>query len=204
MIPHIACIGRIQLQLRTTTTHTGLKRSISYDISNERRFMHLYATAVGGRFGYNVKNERFTKYPSSLRQHSALLIHPCSTWSTVVSEFTQNYTIWGASGYLLKTLHHDGLIPYWACMSLTNIIVRTSLIPIVIKAAHTSARLANVAPEVQFLVSSFMNDYKRLKDQGASTRERQFLFRVAWQTLRKIYQLHKVNPLDVFKVCICN
>ena len=85
-------------------------------------------------------------------------------------------------------------------MSLTNILVRTSLIPVVIKAAHTSARLANVAPEVQFLVSSFQNDYKRLKDQGAGMRERRFLFRVSWQTLRKIYQLHKVNPLHVFKV----
>jgi membrane protein insertase Oxa1/YidC/SpoIIIJ len=128
-----------------------------------------------------------------------------SSFTSILPDFVQsaNWSVWGASGFLLKTLHHDGFIPFWACMSLTNILVRTSLIPVVIKSAHTSARLANVAPEVQFLVSSFLNDYKRLKDQGAGLKERRFLFQIAWKTLRKIYQLHKVNPLDVFKVSFC-
>uniref|UniRef100_A0A7S4J729 Membrane insertase YidC/Oxa/ALB C-terminal domain-containing protein n=2 Tax=Odontella aurita TaxID=265563 RepID=A0A7S4J729_9STRA len=116
-----------------------------------------------------------------------------------VPEFAQHWTVWGASGYLLKTLHADGAVPYWACMSLTNIVVRSSLVPLVIKSAHTQTRFAGVAPEVQFLVTCFQKDSKKLKEDGAPLGQRVDLARKTFQTLRAIYKIRKVSPFDIFK-----
>jgi len=122
-----------------------------------------------------------------------------SSVTELVPEFMKQYSIWGGSGVLLKTFHSQN-IPYWACMSLTNITVRSSLVPLVIKGAKTSAKFANVAPEVQFLVSSFTKDSKKLKEANARPSERLNLLVAVWQSLRGLYKLHGVNPLDVFKV----
>lgn len=118
--------------------------------------------------------------------------------SDVLPEFMKQYSIWGGSAIILKTFH--GLnIPYWACMSLTNILVRTSLFPLVIQGAKTSVRFSNVAPEVQFLISCYTRDAKTLKDANAPPSQRMELLVATWQSLRGIYKLHKVNPFDVLK-----
>ena len=61
--------------------------------------------------------------------------------------------------------------------------------------ASTGERLLNQRPDLYGITVQLLG-------QGTGIRERRFLFRVGWQTLRKIYQLHKVNPLDVFKVSL--
>lgn len=116
-----------------------------------------------------------------------------------VPEFAQNLSVWGASGYILKALHADGAVPYWACMSLTNILVRSSLVPLVINSAHTQTRFAGVAPEVQFLVSCFQKDSKKLKEGGAPLGQRVDLAAKTFQTLKAIYKIRKVSPFDIFK-----
>lgn len=121
-----------------------------------------------------------------------------SAITDLVPEFAKQYSIWGGSAIILKTLHAQN-IPYWGCMSLTNIFVRSSLLPLVIKGAKTSARFANVAPEVQFLVSNYTRDSKTLKDGNAAPSQRMELLVATWQSLRGIYKLHGVNPLDVLK-----
>lgn len=121
-----------------------------------------------------------------------------SAITDLIPEFAKQYSIWGGSAIILKTLHAQN-IPYWGCMSLTNIFVRSSLLPLVIKGAKTSARFANVAPEVQFLVSSYTRDTKTLKDGNAAPSQRLELLVATWQSLRGIYKLHGVNPFDVLK-----
>ena len=112
----------------------------------------------------------------------------------------KQYSVWGGSAFILKTFHSQN-IPYWGCMSLTNILVRSSLVPLVIKGAKTSAQFSNVAPEVQFLISSYVNDAKKLKDANAPPSQRLELLIATWKTLRGIWKLNGVNPLDVMKVC---
>ena len=121
-----------------------------------------------------------------------------SSVTDILPEFFKHYSIWGGSGIILKTLHAQN-IPYWGCMSLTNVMVRSSLVPLVIKGAKTSAKFANVAPEVQFLTSSYINDAKKLKDSNAPPSHRLNLLMATGKTLRGIWKLHGVNPLDVFK-----
>lgn len=116
----------------------------------------------------------------------------------MIPEFAQHYTVWGASGYLLTTLHMNGTVPYWACFSITNILVRTSLLPLVYHSAQTAARFGKVAPEVQFLVTLFQKDLKQQKREGASFGEQWTLFRLTMQTLGGIYKLHKIHPMAIF------
>jgi len=121
-----------------------------------------------------------------------------SAITDLIPEFAKQYSIWGGSAIILKTLHAQK-IPYWACMSLTNIFVRTSLLPLVINGAKTSARFANVAPEVQFLVSNYTRDIKKLKDGNAPPSSKLQLLIATWQSLTGIYKLYGVNPLNVLK-----
>eukprot|EP00555_Chaetoceros_dichaeta_P011062 CAMPEP_0198268300 /NCGR_PEP_ID=MMETSP1447-20131203/36603_1 /TAXON_ID=420782 /ORGANISM="Chaetoceros dichaeta, Strain CCMP1751" /LENGTH=433 /DNA_ID=CAMNT_0043959261 /DNA_START=271 /DNA_END=1572 /DNA_ORIENTATION=+ len=111
----------------------------------------------------------------------------------------KNISIWGGSGMIIKAFHFNGVIPYWACMSLTNITVRSSLLPLVVSGARTSSRFAKVAPEVQFLVTIFQNDLRKLKEQKAMPSEQFALMRITFQSLRGLYKLHDVNPLHVLK-----
>jgi YidC/Oxa1 family membrane protein insertase len=118
-----------------------------------------------------------------------------SSW---IPEVAQHWSVWGASGWILKTLHFEGTIPYWACFSITNVLVRTSLIPMVLHSAHTAARFAKVAPEVQFLVTIFQKDIKRQQQDGASFGEQWTLMRLTMQTLSGLYKLHSIHPLSIF------
>lgn len=84
------------------------------------------------------------------------------------------------------------------------------MIPLVIKGAKTSLGIGAVAPEVQYLLSNFRNDFgllKRKSDGGGSYgynetyRKAQLsLVRYTVESLRGIFKLHGVNLLDVFKV----
>ena len=122
-------------------------------------------------------------------------IRAVSSW---LPEVVQNFSIWGGTGYMLKTLHFDGAVPYWACFAMINAMLRTALIPLVIHSAKTSARFASVAPELQFIVTLFQNDLKKMRAEGKSLTEQRFLFMQNLQTIRGIYKLHNINPLTVF------
>jgi len=116
-----------------------------------------------------------------------------------VPEFAQHWTVWGGSGILLKTIHHNGAVPYWACMAITNIIVRSSLTPLVIQSAHISSRFAKVAPEVQFLITIFQKDIKGLRDRNESPVTQFLVMKATWQTLSALYKVHKIHPFAIFK-----
>ncbi len=113
-------------------------------------------------------------------------------------EAVQNFSIWGGTGIALKTLHFDGVIPYWACFALMSTTLRTALVPLVVHSAKTSARFAKVAPELQFIVTLFQNDLKKMRAEGKSLLEQRHLFLQNLQTVRSIYKLHNINPLIVF------
>ena len=124
--------------------------------------------------------------------------------SSIYSDYVADYIpsskmVWGGTGWLLETLHMDGMVPYSLCFVGTNLIVRTALIPLVIRGAKTAAHLATVAPEIQFLVTLFQRDFAQLRKQQRPLQEQIYLLKITWQTLRQIYKLHKVSPLDVFK-----
>ena len=125
-----------------------------------------------------------------------------STWTDIlpsVPEFAQHWTVWGGSGIILKTIHHDGAVPYWACMAITNILVRSSLIPLVIQSAQTSSRFAKVAPEVQFLLTIFQQDMKGLRERNEGVGTQFLLMKATWQTLSGLYKVHKIHPFAVFR-----
>lgn len=109
------------------------------------------------------------------------------------------FTIWGASGFLIQTFHGNGTVPYWACMVLTGVMVRTAIVPVFIKGARASANFAKVAPEVQYAISFWRNDTKRLKMTGGTSKEQTALMKMTLQTLRTIFKIHKVNLFDIFK-----
>ena len=159
---------------------------------------------------YFRTNHPFTSSPSpSTRlsknyQQKSYMQTPTRDISSVadlIPEFAKEYSVWGGSAIILKTFHGYN-IPYWGCMSLTNILVRTSLFPLVIKGSKTAGELAKVAPEVQFLYANYISDTKRLKDAYKGyppPSRRSELFVAAFQSWRGVYKLHKVHPLDVFK-----
>jgi membrane protein insertase Oxa1/YidC/SpoIIIJ len=120
---------------------------------------------------------------------------------TVVSwlpEALQTFSIWGGSGLLLKSIHSTFGLPYWACFAAISVGVRTILFPIVLYAAHTAARFAKIAPDVQFQLALFQKDMAQYRAMKASTRQILFLMRTNIATLGATYKIHKVNPLTVF------
>lgn len=171
-----------------------------------KNFHHVHGQMQGYNLG-NISQRENLQFPTTnsailnLRRDIQLLSRrsmSSSVFTDLIPEFAKQYSIWGGSAIILKTFHGQN-IPYWACMSLTNILVRTSLLPLVIKGAKTSVQFANVAPEVQFLVSCYTRDAKTLKDANAPPSQRMELLVATWQSLRGIYRLHKVNPFDVLK-----
>jgi membrane protein insertase Oxa1/YidC/SpoIIIJ len=121
-----------------------------------------------------------------------------SSSASWLPDVVQNFSVWGGSGYLLKKIHMDGVVPYWACFALISIGLRTALFPLVAYSAHTAARFSKVAPELQFIVTLFQNDLKRLKAENRSLYEQRLLFSQNLQTLRTIYKLHNINPFTIF------
>ncbi len=158
----------------------------SYSIHLDRKYSSLITTSIVN---------------PSLKEPCKTKTRNISSVTEILPEFVKQYSIWGGSAIILKTFHSQGL-PYWGCMSLTNIFVRTSLFPIVIRGAKTSIKLSKVAPEVQFLLSNFVNDGKKLKEQNAKPSDRFQLLYATYQSFRGIYKIHGVNPMDIFKVCM--
>lgn len=124
------------------------------------------------------------------------------------TEFTP--TIFGLTPILLTSFHSLGL-PYWTSIAITNILIRTSMIPLVIQGAKTSVGIGVVAPEVQYLITNFRNDFGGLRKReerlggNAELRKAQYaLVRYTVESLRGIFKLHKVNLLDIFKVSGCD
>ena len=118
-----------------------------------------------------------------------------SSW---MPEVLQNFSIWGGSGFLLKSLHADGALPFWACFATISVLVRTALFPLVLYGAQTSSRFAKVVPEVQFLLTLFRNDMNKLRQEKAPFSHRLALMRTNLGTLGGIYKLHKIHPFSIF------
>ena len=144
---------------------------------------------------YRQKDERSPKCHNHTTTPTIGARRHSSSW---IPEFAQHISVWGASGWVLKTIHMNGTIPYWACFSITNIMVRTSLIPFVLHSAHTAARFAKVAPEVQFLVTMYQKDLARQRQEGGTFGEQWMLTRITMQTLGGLYKLHNIHPLAIF------
>jgi membrane protein insertase Oxa1/YidC/SpoIIIJ len=116
-------------------------------------------------------------------------------------------TIWGGCGWLITTLHMGGTMPYWVCMSLSSLLVRTCLLPLVVQGAHTQVKFASIAPDIQFLLTLFQQDRQMMKmDQRTQTNPAEMSllkrqhFQASWRNLRYIYKSNNVHPLDIFKV----
>jgi hypothetical protein len=94
------------------------------------------------------------------------------------------------------------------------------MLPIAIRGAKTSVKFGNIAPEVQYLISSFTRDFQMLKEaQGSggggsgatirtrdgkvgfvdTTKEQLRLVKTTLSTLRGVMKLAKVNLFDIFK-----
>ena len=170
----------------------------------------------------NSSNTLFSFIPNKNITQKNIFSHPCSSlrlqlnnpiWKqqspqrrnmSVLPEMFQNFSIWGGSGYVLKTIHMNGTIPYWACISITNITIRTALLPLVVQGAKTSIKFASVAPEIQFLMTLFQKEMITLKEGGASAEHRRKHVLMNLSTVRRIYKIHGIHPFAVFKVCVPN
>ena len=118
-------------------------------------------------------------------------------------EVVQNFSIWGYSGSLLKTIHFSTGLPYWACFATISIGVRTALFPLVVYAAQTASRFAKIAPDVQFQVTLFQRDMKHYREMKAQLPQILFLMRTNLTTLASTYKLHKIHPFSVFLSPLC-
>jgi membrane protein insertase Oxa1/YidC/SpoIIIJ len=165
-------------------------------------------TSVRNVFPFRKSGTRLSYFPRNgmtpqssilkFRQppHACLQARPMSSWFS--PDLVQDFTIWGGTGAVLKSLHTDLGLEYWTCFSSMNFILRASLVPLVIYGAKTAARYAKVAPEVQFIVTLFQNDLKKMRAEGKGLYEQRLLFQQNMQTVRTIYKLHNINPLTVF------
>ena len=135
-----------------------------------------------------------------------------------ITSITSSATIWGATAFLLTNFHTHLHIPYWACISLTNVCIRGGMLPIAIRGAKTSVKFGNIAPEVQYLISSFTRDFQKLKASSPeggggggvvrmgdrvgfvdTTKEQLRLVKTTVSTLQGVMKLAKVNLFDIFK-----
>ena len=148
---------------------------------------------------------------SSISEQISSAAEPITSQLPPTPDFVTNATMWGATGILLTNFHTYLHLPYWACISLTNICIRSAMIPIAIRGAKTSVQFGRISPEVQYLITCFTSDMKQLKAKSAYLKEgsvmanaysmgQMQLMKTTLQTLRGLFRLNKVNLLDVFKV----
>jgi membrane protein insertase Oxa1/YidC/SpoIIIJ len=138
--------------------------------------------------------------------------------SISAATLTTQLSFWGMTGLLLTNLHTTLHIPYWACIALTNVLIRSAMIPIVVHGAKTQVKLGSVSPEVQYLLTSFTTDMTTLgKAAGGGGQEkvgqqknssnsdyyvnqlykgRIILIKATMETLRGIYRMKDINPLS--------
>eukprot|EP00578_Thalassiosira_sp_NH16_P016871 CAMPEP_0181120242 /NCGR_PEP_ID=MMETSP1071-20121207/24049_1 /TAXON_ID=35127 /ORGANISM="Thalassiosira sp., Strain NH16" /LENGTH=472 /DNA_ID=CAMNT_0023204879 /DNA_START=294 /DNA_END=1712 /DNA_ORIENTATION=+ len=125
-------------------------------------------------------------------------------------EVVANATLWGATGILLTNFHTHLHLPYWACISLTNVCVRSAMFPIVVRGAKTSVRFGKISPEVQYVISNLTSGMKelsfreKLSQAGSavwmqSMMGKDHLLKISYRTMRGLFEINKVNVLDLFK-----
>jgi membrane protein insertase Oxa1/YidC/SpoIIIJ len=165
-----------------------------------RRYLHVLPTAFTTTTTTTILrwNNASRVLSETRRSPAAAFQSRHLTEITWLPEVLQNVSVWGGSGYLLKAIHADGVVPYWACFAAINVMVRIGLFPLVLYGAQTSTRFAKVVPEVQFLLSLFQADWQRLRQKNAPLRERLMLMRTNLGTLGGIYKLHGIHPMAVF------
>jgi len=173
----------------------------------------------------DVANRSYSTTLSQIPNISARFMSTDSTSSTSTTEtiteqltsylpptpdFITNATIWGGTGLLLVNFHTHLHLPYWACISLTNICIRSAMLPIAINGAKTSVKFGKISPEVQYVLSNFTSGMKTLKIANMFSQEGSFksqqtmrgqmeVLTKSLSTLRGLFRLNKVNLFDVFK-----
>jgi hypothetical protein len=119
-------------------------------------------------------------------------------------EFMRHVSIWGGTATILKGLHAHNL-PYWGGICYTNIMVRTSLLPLVVQGAKTATEMGKVAPEVQFLFTNYIQDAKKLRQNakfqlpdGTEITKYKLMIMTA-DAYWALYKKEKLTPFDTLK-----
>lgn len=177
---------------RACFNHLATLQGNSHGRRNKRN-SRLPAMSVG-----SWNDSKFQKHLSFQRcdVYRTTQVRSISSW---LPEVVQDFSIWGGTATVLKAIHgSNGTVPYWACFALMNVMLRTALFPLVVYSAKMSSRFAKVAPEVQFIVTLFQNDLKKMRADGKTLYEQRYLFLQNLQTIRGVYKLHNINPLMMF------
>lgn len=125
-------------------------------------------------------------------------------------EFVANASFWGATGILLTNFHTHLHLPYWSCICLTNVCIRSAMLPVVINGAKTQVRFGKISPEIQFILSTFQREFRDLRQRSSSSVVGSMMQQMLregerraittnLQTLRGLFKLNQVNLLDMFK-----
>ena len=161
------------------------------------------------RFRHPSTSTRFISTDSSTST-SETITEQLTSYLPTTPDFITNATIWGGTGLLLVNFHTHLHLPYWACISLTNICIRSAMLPIAINGAKTSVKFGKISPEVQYVLSNFTSGMKTLKIANMFSQEGSFksqqtmrgqmeVLTKSLSTLRGLFKLNKVNLFDVFK-----
>ena len=191
---------------KTSIQHVPFGRQSQGDRPRHRCFSFARVTQMGPGHSFTKSDRQLslsrdgTIASRNIRdsRHANVYLQNRYMSSWLSPDLVQDFTIWGGTGVVIKSLHVDLGLPYWTCFSSMNFMLRASLVPLVIYGAQTAARYAKVAPEVQFIVTLFQNDLKKMRAEGKSLLEQRHLFLQNLQTVRSIYKLHNINPLTVF------
>jgi len=161
------------------------------------------------RFRHPSTSTRFASTDSSTST-SETITEQLTSYLPTTPDFITNATIWGGTGLLLVNFHTHLHLPYWACISLTNICIRSAMLPIAINGAKTSVKFGKISPEVQYVLSNFTSGMKTLKIANMFSQEGSFksqqtmrgqmeVLTKSLSTLRGLFKLNQVNLFDVFK-----
>lgn len=157
--------------------------------------------------------QRATNVParnSSSSSSSSSIAEQVASVLPETPEFLADATIWGGTGFLLANFHTHLHLPFWACIALTNVCIRSAMIPVALRGARTQVKFGTISPEVQYLITSFTADMKALRGRGMFSQEGSFrrmqsergqagLIRITWKSLRGLFKVHKINLMDIFK-----
>ncbi|KAL7481752.1 hypothetical protein ACHAW6_007425 [Cyclotella cf. meneghiniana] len=211
LLIHCTNLSRRRQPNSSTYNNNALLRPSSQVLNGDCDGICSRHSTVCRRKGINCYAAQYTTFknnlPTTLHRYQYHAMRNFTIPTLACVEYTP--TIFGLTPLLLSTFHSLS-IPYWGGIALTNIVVRSSMIPLVIQGAKTSVGIGVVAPEVQYLITNFRNDFVGLKQReekvangGGSSgelRKAQYaLIRYTVESLRGIFKLHKVNLLDVFK-----
>jgi YidC/Oxa1 family membrane protein insertase len=89
----------------------------------------------------------------------------------------------------IESVHNFIGVPYWEAIIISTIALRVLLLPIVIKTAQGSARLAKVRPLLHNLTEAMNKDPNTATDQNVRMRYQ--------KEMQNLFLKHKVNPIQV-------